>query len=85
MELPLGPYVKYSQQTIKFPTFEFCEMHEIDPAKLAAWRTRGWTFQEGMLSRRLLIFGDDVVNWSCQLSSWQEDLMRSQKLWNALH
>lgn len=67
--------MKYSQQTTDFPTFEFCEMHEIDPTKLSAWRTRGWTFQEGMLSKRLLIFGDDVVNESCQLSNWQEDVM----------
>lgn len=29
------------------------------------WGTRGWTFQEGMLSRRRLVFTDDQVYFEC--------------------
>lgn len=29
------------------------------------WATRGWTYQEGILSRRRLIFTDEQVFWEC--------------------
>jgi hypothetical protein len=31
----------------------------------SSWKTRGWTFQEGVLSRRCLIFTDEEVFWCC--------------------
>ncbi|RYC59416.1 hypothetical protein CHU98_g6789 [Xylaria longipes] len=31
-----------------------------------AWRTRGWTFQEGLCSRRALVITTDQVFWSCE-------------------
>lgn len=31
----------------------------------SAWSTRGWTFQEGILSRRLLVFTDQQVYFQC--------------------
>ncbi|KAI1750631.1 HET-domain-containing protein [Xylaria castorea] len=31
-----------------------------------AWRTRGWTFQEGLCSRRALVITKDQVFWSCE-------------------
>jgi heterokaryon incompatibility protein (HET) len=37
------------------------------------WNTRGWTFQEGLLSPRLLIFTPEQVYWQCGESSWCED------------
>ena len=36
------------------------------------WSTRGWTYQEGLLSRRCLIFTADQIYWQCQKSSWCE-------------
>ncbi|KAJ9651625.1 hypothetical protein H2198_009098 [Neophaeococcomyces mojaviensis] len=36
------------------------------------WSTRGWTFQEGLLSRRCLIFTPEQIFWQCQKSSWCE-------------
>ncbi|KAJ4986515.1 hypothetical protein SVAN01_07951 [Stagonosporopsis vannaccii] len=37
----------------------------------SAWDQRGWTFQEGLFSRRLLIFGPwDYVTWICGQSAW---------------
>ncbi|KAK2767306.1 tol protein-like protein [Colletotrichum kahawae] len=37
------------------------------------YMTRGWTFQEMLLSRRLLIFTQEVVFWECQSATWRED------------
>jgi len=36
------------------------------------WSTRGWTFQEGLFSRRCLIFTTDQIFWQCRKSSWCE-------------
>lgn len=39
----------------------------------STWNTRGWTYQEGILSRRLLIFSPDQVFFRCNSAIWQED------------
>jgi hypothetical protein len=38
------------------------------------WSTRGWTYQEGLLSARLLIFTNDAVHFACNSTCWSEDL-----------
>ena len=35
------------------------------------WATRGWTFQESLFSRRLLVFRDNV-SWMCGRCEWRE-------------
>jgi len=37
------------------------------------WNTRGWTFQEALLSPRMLIVTPEQVYWQCSQSSWCED------------
>ncbi len=37
------------------------------------WMTRGWTFQERLFSKRVLIFTSDQVYWECRKGSWCED------------
>jgi hypothetical protein len=37
------------------------------------WSERGWTFQEGLLARRALIFTRNLVYWNCREESWCED------------
>jgi len=37
------------------------------------WATRGWTFQEQMLSKRVIIFLDGDVFWDCQRCIWNRD------------
>ncbi|KAH7050154.1 heterokaryon incompatibility protein-domain-containing protein [Macrophomina phaseolina] len=37
------------------------------------WNTRGWTYQEGILSRTLLIFSRDQLFFRCNTATWQED------------
>ncbi|TPX17525.1 uncharacterized protein E0L32_003168 [Thyridium curvatum] len=41
----------------------------------SSWNTRGWTFQEAMLSRRCIVFTPRLVYWSCHSASWREDLV----------
>jgi len=37
------------------------------------WFTRGWTFQEAILSPRWLIFTPEQVYWECRQGTWRED------------
>lgn len=39
----------------------------------ATWTRRGWTFQERVLSRRLLVFTSEIVFFNCQSDLWIED------------
>ena len=34
------------------------------------WATRGWTYQEQILSRRSAIFTENGVFWDCQCAIW---------------
>jgi hypothetical protein len=43
------------------------------------WNTRGWTYQEGFLSRRLLYFHDSQTSYQCGESYYSESL--GQWLW----
>jgi Heterokaryon incompatibility protein (HET) len=36
------------------------------------WNTRGWTFQERILSRRILFIPETQVLWACDGSTWDE-------------
>lgn len=37
------------------------------------WATRGWTYQEGLLSRRALVITDSMTYWDCWESNGRED------------
>lgn len=41
-------------------------------AKSSSWFTRGWTFQEGLLSPRTLSYGRDQMIWDCAYHSEDE-------------
>ena len=49
-----------------------------DPCKHVSghspWSKRAWTFQEGVLSNRLLVFTDYQMSFYCQRTSWMEAL-----------
>ena len=48
-----------------------------DPLPLiekSVWFTRGWTYQEGFLSRRMLVFTDDQMSYHCRTASWKEGI-----------
>ncbi|KAI1506268.1 HET-domain-containing protein [Biscogniauxia marginata] len=44
----------------------FASVLRLDAAyRDCVWRTRGWTFQEGLCARRVLLISDDQAFWSC--------------------
>ena len=40
----------------------------------AVWNTRAWTFQERLLSRRMLVFANDEMVWHCRCTIAREDM-----------
>jgi len=54
------------------------------------WRTRAWTFQEEMLSRRRIVFVDGFAYFSCVEDCWSEDIFEGndpkqhKKRWNQI-
>ena len=40
------------------------------------WSNRAWTFQERLLSKRILVFTRDLIYWECQQAMWREDCFR---------
>ncbi|KAL8909783.1 MAG: hypothetical protein Q9171_004902 [Xanthocarpia ochracea] len=62
----------------------------------SVWKSRGWTFQEVILSRRALVFTENLVYWSCQRNTRREDMVgkpfgvglhsdETSSLWPLLH
>ncbi|KAI9853965.1 MAG: hypothetical protein M1813_001609 [Trichoglossum hirsutum] len=43
------------------------------------WNTRGWTFQERLLSKRCLIFAEGRVYFQCRSTAMSEDITAEQK------
>ncbi|KAK2778717.1 hypothetical protein CKAH01_11643 [Colletotrichum kahawae] len=39
----------------------------------STWATRGWTYQESILSKRIIFFHHDVVFWQCGCAVWDMD------------
>ncbi|KXX75675.1 Heterokaryon incompatibility protein 6, OR allele [Madurella mycetomatis] len=44
---------------------------------LTPWSSRGWTYQEAMLARRILVFTDHLAYWNCKVHAWSEELSRA--------
>lgn len=45
------------------------------------WSTRGWTFQEAWLSRRLLVFTDKQCYFECEAIACAESLEYGERIW----
>ncbi|KAI9728595.1 MAG: hypothetical protein M1834_007623 [Cirrosporium novae-zelandiae] len=45
----------------------------VDSITESTWEERGWTFQEKILSKRLMIFTDEQVFFHCNEATWFED------------
>lgn len=53
-----------------FPSFS-----DLENSSELLWNTRGWTFQEKLLSKRILLFTDYQVYYKCSESIWTEEIM----------
>ncbi|KAH9921576.1 heterokaryon incompatibility protein-domain-containing protein, partial [Amylocystis lapponica] len=51
----------------------------IETLSQSAWDTRGWTYQELMLSRRRIYFTNQQVYFECGQDIWSEDLVAERK------
>jgi hypothetical protein len=49
----------------------------------SSWNTRAWTFQEGILSKRLLIFTKRGTFFKCNTALWWEDTYQELPSYNA--
>lgn len=58
--------IQGSRFTVLLPNLSTC----LDST---TWQSRGWTFQEGLLASRLLIFDDLQVHWNCRATSHSEN------------
>jgi hypothetical protein len=47
--------------------------------KVDVWATRGWTFQENVLSCRTLIFRDNGLEWRCQEAFAEEQCAKVER------
>ncbi|CAN9374135.1 unnamed protein product [Alternaria alternata] len=56
---------------------EFIEMNKPDnELRSSTWAQRGWTYQEGYLATRRLVFTDKEVLYVCNQGAWQESVQR---------
>ncbi|KAJ8110841.1 hypothetical protein OPT61_g6421 [Boeremia exigua] len=62
---------KYSRRHSTYQTEPGFELY--DKLFKSKWASRGWTFQEHMLSKRAIIFLDGLTFWSCQKCAWDRD------------
>lgn len=65
-------YVQGLQLSIPLPPLS-------EAATEATWDTRGWTFQEALLSRRRLCFTRHQIYFQCEQDLWCEDLVAESK------
>ncbi|KAH7094521.1 heterokaryon incompatibility protein-domain-containing protein [Paraphoma chrysanthemicola] len=58
---------------------------EIDIRDGSPWYQRAWTYQEGYLSRRLLVFTDEQTAFYCNCDSWMESWGGIEHLQHSSH
>lgn len=58
---------------------------QLEKSETLVWNTRGWTFQEKILAKRLLIFADQQVYFKCSEAIWTEEIvMETDRLSKAM-
>jgi hypothetical protein len=66
---------QFYQRVLQFPGASCVLLNDsLDAERLSFWNTRGWTYQEKIMSRRALVFAKNTVTWRCQHNIWREDL-----------
>lgn len=72
------PGVTYRRDRVSTQKVEDLELaaslrHSIQSITNSAWNSRAWTFQEMLFSRRMIIFTEDQMVFSCNKAVWRED------------
>lgn len=70
--IQFGPSCKlgdYGVATMMDPA----DSRDWDYATGSPWSMRAWTFQERLLSRRVLTFTKNLIYWECEQAIWRED------------
>jgi hypothetical protein len=82
----IRPFPKRKSQ-VPFQVHETCLIESLDQPRSAItgtssgynsthsemWFQRGWTYQEGALSQRQLVFTEDEIHWRCRSAVWREE------------
>ena len=63
------PHARLKNRTL---TWTFGTSSPEDDVSSSVWSTRGWTYQEGLLSSRRLVFTDKQVYFQCGLAAFYE-------------
>jgi hypothetical protein len=68
--------LRNKQPSLKIGDHLFASMlrHGADVVSKSKWATRGWTYQEGVLSKHRLIFTDEQVHWECNNTHYAETI-----------
>ncbi|EEU44566.1 uncharacterized protein NECHADRAFT_85237 [Fusarium vanettenii 77-13-4] len=72
------------QQPIEQGNYQVVELgpDALSDTASSKWSTRGWTFQEAWLSRRLLVFTDKQCYFECEAISCAESLDYGECIWD---
>ncbi|KAI9867542.1 MAG: hypothetical protein M1813_008341 [Trichoglossum hirsutum] len=71
----------------------FASIYQTEFPESSVWHSRGWTFQEYLFSRRMIIFNDERISWHCKSDHWVEgiqgraqgrSLLAQRRLWPPL-
>ncbi|KAI8658012.1 hypothetical protein NCS57_01181700 [Fusarium keratoplasticum] len=71
------------QRPVKQGSYQVVELgpDALSDTASAEWSTRGWTFQEAWLSRRLLVFTDKQCYFECEAIACAESLEYGERIW----
>ena len=76
--------ISQRQETIKSTQSITAQPSVQQVLEQSVWNTRGWTFQEAILSRRALVFTESLVYWNCQYDTWREDISSESPVYGLL-
>lgn len=71
----------YNQHVLELASGKVLQLAGPARSSGSYYDSRGWTFQEKYLSRRCLVFSENMVSWHCQKSEWREDIKAGSASW----
>lgn len=64
-------------------TFTVCKDYLSEAVNRSQWSTRAWTFREGAIPTRMLIFTEGQVFFLCNTAMYQEDVWEKPRDWKS--